>query len=522
MTVIDIFCEPDIYFDDRFSQGGFCSFFGAATSRRPEKASGRGSLLNRGVGEGLLACLGDTPLYPYSAGGTRLALGGPNGTGLQRKGNSDLFLPPEAQNTLWETRNTYRATILYKKIIVGFRANFEAYTGIVLQEGIMTRKRHDWRRLFLIGLAILCCSLPSFAQDARYIRELSPPLAVAVVPALVAPKFDAPLPYTIYETVMGEATRSYHHPSYNVSYYFVTYRLGNGQRMSGWTYQENAPLITFMIPWLAETVVQQTYIGKKPTYVGLPGGYSAGLGSRYRVIGSWQDPSNSRSIWYLLQDENTEALHGWAESKNIRPAGSLRQWAEQQRQTQLQEQQHQDGRVAMIFLLFLLYVGFGFWAVQQNAYRGYCLEKLAQHQWGVLGVMPGSSFCFGLFLLIFFLGGARGFGFWMAMVCAAFGAKAAFFLPASLMDWIEYARAFFSGHPAEAQVKRVLERRHAPTADESVGIERVKVNLSDLPGFWESRYRKRRIEELLNMVKGEQRLQDELRAYLRNKAKTGS
>lgn len=385
----------------------------------------------------------------------------------------------------------------------------------------MTRERHDRQRLFLMGLAMWWLSLPSFAQDARYIRELSPPLAVAVVPALVAPKFDAPLPYTIYETVMAEATRSYHHPGYNVSYYFVTYRLGNGQRMSGWTYRENAPLIASVSPWLAEIVVQQAFIGKKPTYIGLPGGYSASLGSRYRVIGTWQDPSNSRSLWYLLQDENTDALHGWAESKNIRPAGSLRQWAEQRRQTHLQEQQHQDGRVAMIFLLLLLYIGFGFWVVQQDAYRGYCLEKLAQHQWGVLGAVPGSSFYFGIFLLIFFLGGARGFGFWVAMVFAAFGARAAFFLPASLMDLVEYARAFFSEHPAEAQVRRVLNSRRAPTAGESVDIGRTRVNLSDLPGFWESRYRKQRIEELLDVVKGEQRLQDELRAYLRSKAKTG-
>ena len=229
------------------------------------------------------------------------------------------------------------ATILYQKIIVASRTNFEAYTGMVLQEGSMTRERHDRQRLFLMGLAMWWLSLPSFAQDARYIRELSPPLAVAVVPALVAPKFDAPLPYTIYETVMAEATRSYHHPGYNVSYYFVTYRLGNGQRMSGWTYQENAPLIASVSPWLAESVVQQAFIGKKPTYIGSPGGYSASLGSRYRVIGTWQDPSNSRSLWYLLQDENTDALHGWAESKNIRPAGSLRQWAEQRRQAHLQE-----------------------------------------------------------------------------------------------------------------------------------------------------------------------------------------
>lgn len=84
------------------------------------------------------------------------------------------------------------------------------------------------------------------------------------------------------------------------------------------------------------------------------------------------------------------------------------------------------------------------------------------------------------------------------------------------------ASAFFSEHPAEAQVRRVLGSRGVPSAGESVDIGRTRVNLSDLPGFWESQYRKRRIEELLDVVKGEQRLQDELRAYLRNRAKTGS
>lgn len=90
------------------------------------------------------------------------------------------------------------------------------------------------------------------------------------------------------------------------------------------------------------------------------------------------------------------------------------------------------------------------------------------------------------------------------------------------MDAKEYVQALWSEHPAEAQVRRALGKKELPSADTVLTIERVKVSLSELPSVWASRYRERKLKELLKVVEGEQRLLDALRAHLRSKANGGN
>lgn len=369
---------------------------------------------------------------------------------------------------------------------------------------------------FLAWLAVWWFSVPCLAQDARYIQELSPPLAVTIVPALVAQKPGNQFPYDHYETVRAEATRAYRQPGYNVSYYFVTYRLNNGQSMSGWTYQENATPIAFVSPWLAETVVQKAYIAKKPSFVTLRGNYNAPAGSRYRVIGTWQEP---RHVWYLLQDENTDFLHGWTVSANIRQAGFLRQVAEQRHQEQRRQEDSRNSMIVMVYLLVVLYVAFGVIASRNDVYRGLCAEKLSGKRLGVLSAMPISSGFFLFFLLIVLLGGLHEGAMGTAIFCAVIGARAAFYAPASLMDLAEYARVLWTQHPAEVQVKQMLKERGIPSAERLRGIRRAMSDICDIPSMWESRYRKRRIDELKKLVESENHLLREFEAYLRSKGK---
>lgn len=383
---------------------------------------------------------------------------------------------------------------------------------------MQARKYCRWGA-WLIAAAFGCFLSPVWAQEAKNIHPFARTQNVLIDPIRVYARLKPEK--IIYhrkrlELVFAEATQFYDVPRSNSSYYYVTFLASSGQTISGWIPEFNVLSYSSIDPVLIEAVASENYIVARAENSTNWGFYKVKPGSQFRAIGTQQ---NRRETWYLVQDPNSSVVWGWMSGKNIRQAGYLQQIAQQKQYEQLREQRDRQGTAALIYLLFGVYVIFAFWLVFQESYRGYCAEKLHVHRWGVLGYAPVSSICFILFVLSLFFGKLSEGGAWIAIFFALFGARAALYAPASLMDLAEYLRAAWQEQPVETAVKRILAQRGAPSLERLHEVERAMSDYADLPNVWESRNRQRRIEELKKLVERERSLLQELEQHARERAR---